>query len=61
MYVPAFRDLSRFYGLCPGVPTTCAKKQNSPGFSDVKKEKKLSTRILEMSKKKRYEIGFVHL
>jgi len=29
---PGFRDLSRFYEVCPGVPTTCAKKPNSPGF-----------------------------
>ena len=21
-----------FSGICPGVPTTCAKEQNSPGF-----------------------------
>jgi len=31
------------------VPTTCAKKQNSPGFLHIGKEMKSSTRILEAS------------
>src|SRR6218665_2435218 len=45
--------MSRFSEICPGfmrcVPTTCAKKQNSPGFLHVRKEMKSSTRILEAS------------
>jgi len=48
-YVPVFRDLSRFYEMCPGVPTACAKNQSSPGFLHVRKEMKSSTRILELS------------
>ena len=37
-HVPVFRDLSRFYVVCPGAPTTCAKKQNSLGFWHIQKE-----------------------